>query len=175
MTPETFYKATPVSEFSTTKFFDARLVVIENDLGEIRTDKLNCIDYVWMGLEKNERVTHILSPVTLKDVPTASDITSMTDELPYTKGVDDGGYNDGQIVGFLSGAERILNQCLPLLASLQSKVEELESTKTSLLDYDKNMARENAEKKQVIEGLQRKVDRLEKELEQERRLFNAKK
>lgn len=163
MTPETFYKATPVSEKpekSNHYFcFDPNRGIVFNEPCVARyvsqTDS-------WFVDDDSIHPDFWLRPVTLKDVPTEEQMEEKySTEYPNLGNIEYPHPNKYR----KEGALWMRDELLPLIPSLQSKVEEMESTKTSLLDYDKNMARENAEKKQEIQELQWKVERLEKENE----------
>lgn len=47
----------------------------------------------------------LLPPLEVEDDVWSLGLKERLDELPYTKHLDDGGYNDGQVVGFEIGAE----------------------------------------------------------------------
>lgn len=47
----------------------------------------------------------LLPPLEVEDDVWSLGLKERLDELPYTKHLDDGGYNDGQVVGFENGAE----------------------------------------------------------------------
>ena len=59
----------------------------------------------------HDDIVELLTPI---EVPSDDEIGKEMDKLPFSKHVDDGLYNDGQLMGFELGAnwmkEQILNQ-----------------------------------------------------------------
>jgi hypothetical protein len=60
------------------------------------------------------------------------------DELPYTKHVDDGQYNDGVLVGWELGSRWFYSLVLPLLASKDARIRELEEELERLVSIIEN-------------------------------------
>ena len=65
----------------------------------------------WINEIENDNILSTLTPI---ELPSDEEIGKEMDKLPFSKNVDDGLFNDGQLMGFELGAkwmkEQILNQ-----------------------------------------------------------------
>ena len=71
------------------------------------TNKLDAKGWVLIKLLHVHKIKELLGKVDLE-----KKITKKLEELPYTKHLDDGQYNDGQLVGFELGARWAYNQAI---------------------------------------------------------------
>lgn len=85
-----------------------------NEVEDVVTIKYTKFMYKGEEVKDLQTIYDIIKSLISIELPSDEEIGKEMDKLPFTKHVDDGLYNDGQLIGFELGAnwmkEQILNQ-----------------------------------------------------------------